>query len=210
MTSNLHEDTYMLSMTSFIKVITLWVFVGGPLSIIGGVGANRLSGSYIPLFRSKHNKREIPKIPWYSRPLQIIIGGLLPFSVIYVELHYMLLSLWGRTYFQYWGILLLVFVILILVTSLTNILLIYYQLSLEDYRWWWASFLSGGSTSLYMFGYSIYFYFFRTKMDGTLQAMFYFGYQFAVAYFFFVMLGTIGFYSSYFFVRKLYNNSVIK
>lgn len=45
-----------------------------------------------------------------------------------------------------YSILSLVFVILIIVTAFITIALTYFQLAVEDHRWWWRSFLCGGST----------------------------------------------------------------
>ena len=41
--------------------------------------------------------RQIPEVPWYRRGLfQSAIAGLLPFSAISIELHYIFASVWGR------------------------------------------------------------------------------------------------------------------
>jgi hypothetical protein len=39
-----------------------------------------------------------------------------------------------------------VFVILVIVTAFITVALTYFQLAVEDHRWWWRSFLCGGST----------------------------------------------------------------
>jgi hypothetical protein len=43
-------------------------------------------------------------------------------------------------------------------------------------------------------------------MTGFLQAIFYFGYMSAIGYFFFLMLGTVGWFSALLFVRRIYSN----
>jgi Endomembrane protein 70 len=45
-----------------------------------------------------------------------------------------------------WSILFIVFIILIIVTAFITIALTYFQLAVEDHRWWWRSFLCGGAT----------------------------------------------------------------
>lgn len=47
--------------------------------------------------------------------------------------------------------------------------LIYFQLGREDHRWWWRSFFSGGSTGLFVYAYSFFYFFNRSQMDGLLQ-----------------------------------------
>jgi len=92
------------------------------------------------------------------------------------------------------------------VTCCITVALTYFQLSMEDHRWWWNSFLSGGSTGLFIYGYSIFYYIYRSRMFGMLQASFYFSYMAVLCYYFFVILGTVGFYSSLIFVRRIYKN----
>ncbi len=45
-----------------------------------------------------------------------------------------------------YSILCIVFIILVIVTAFITIALTYFQLAVEDHRWWWRSFLCGGST----------------------------------------------------------------
>ena len=45
-----------------------------------------------------------------------------------------------------WSILFIVFIILIIVTAFITVALTYFQLAVEDHRWWWRSFLCGGAT----------------------------------------------------------------
>jgi hypothetical protein len=43
------------------------------------------------------------------------------------------------------------------------------QLAREDHRWWWRAFLNGGATGLFILGYSFFYYFQRSEMDGFFQ-----------------------------------------
>jgi len=202
-----YHVTKALPFTTILTVLFIWALVGFPLTIVGGIAGKNVSGAFHPPIRPKNFAREIPFIPWYRRlPVQMVLGGFLPFSAIYIELHYVFNSVWGRGMYQLWGILCLVFIILLIVTSCTTITLTYFQLSMEDYRWWWHSFLSGGSIGFFIFLYSIFYYSYRSKMTGFLQASFYFGYQGFICYFFFLMLGSVGFFSSYIFVKRIYKN----
>ncbi len=69
--------------------------------------------------------------------------------------------MWGHNSYTLWGILALVFLILIVVTACITIALTYFQLSMEDYRWWWRSFASGGSTGVFIFVHSFFYYAYR-------------------------------------------------
>ena len=85
-----------------------------------------------------------------------------------------------------------------------SVVLTYFQLCGEDYHWWWRSFLTSGSSALYLFIYCAFY--FATKLDITkpVSAALYFGYMFLFSYAFFVVTGTIGFLASLWFVRAIY------
>lgn len=71
-------------------------------------------------------------------------------------------------------------------------------------RRWWRSFLCGGSTGLFVYGYCFYYYFARSDMSGFMQTSFFFGYMLMVCFGFFLMLGTVGWRASLLFVRHIY------
>eukprot|EP00727_Mastigamoeba_balamuthi_P010377 m51a1_g5962 putative EMP70 family protein (597) ;mRNA; r:166004-168001 len=195
-----------LRFTTIIQVFSILFFIGLPLQIIGGILGRRTADNFKAPCRTKGAVREIPSIPWYrTTPFQMMISGFLPFSAIYIELFYIYASVWGHSYYSLYGILFVVFIILLLVAACITVALTYFQLSMEDYRWWWNSFFCGGSTGLFVYAYSIFYYAYRTRMSGFLQGAFYFGYTGAACYLIFLMLGSVGFYSSLFFVRYIYS-----
>ncbi len=104
------------------------------------------------------------------------------------------------------GILLISFAMLCLATAFVTIALIYMLLAQEDYRWWWSSLLTGGSTGIIIYVYSFLFFFSRTAMSGVLQTTFFFGYMGLVSYAAFLMLGTVGYYASYYFIKYVYSS----
>lgn len=136
----------------------------------------------------------------------MVVGGFLPFSAISVELYYIFATLWGREQYTLYGILFIVFVILLNVTACISIALTYFQLSSEDYRWWWRSLMCGGSTSIFVFGYAMFYYYKRSNMSGMLQSVQFFGYTLLTCYVFFLMLSTVAFYASLKFIRYIYVN----
>lgn len=87
-----------------------------------------------------------------------------------------------------------------------SIVLIYFQLCAEDYRWWWRSIIAPGSSGIYLFLYSMYY--FSTKLhmaDGT-SVLLYFGYMGLVSLLFFVLTGAIGYHATFRFVHKIYGS----
>lgn len=203
----IYGSTQALPFTTIIMLGLIWAVIGYPLTIVGGILGRNTSQSFDEPCRTKNISREIPHIPWYRSTIShMIIGGFLPFSAISVELYYVFSTLWGRDQYTLYGILAVVFIIVLSVTASISISLTYFQLASEDYRWWWRSIVTSGSTGFFILAYAFFFYIKRSNMYGGLQTIQFFGYTLLTCYMFFLMLGTIGYYSSLKFIRYIYLN----
>lgn len=174
--------------------------------MVGAIIGRNITDEFKPPCRTNKVPREVPAInSWYKHPVaQLFMAGFLPFSAIYIELHYIFASIWGHKIYTLFGILFIAFIMLTVVTSFITIALLYFQLAREDHHWWWASLANGGATGLFVFAYSFYYYVHRSNMDGVLQLSYYFGYMSVVSIAFFLMLGFIGFFSAFEFVNYIY------
>lgn len=191
---------------TIIIVILLWGLVTFPLTIVGSIRGKQPAPYEAPCKTNKV-ERQIPPVVWYrSTPLVLIFSGFLPFSAIYIELHYIFASVWGHRVYTLFEILFLAFIMLILVTAAISVALTYFQLAAEDYNWWWRSFMSGFSTGVFMYLYGIFYFNFRSEMFGMLQASFFFGYFLMISYGFSLMLGAVSFFVSHKFVRHIYSS----
>jgi len=94
----------------------------------------------------------------------------------------------------------------VLVTVCTSIVAVYFVLTAENHQWQWNAFLASGSTAVYVFLYSIFYFFYKTQMTGFLQVAFYFGYMFLFCTGLFFACGTVGVWGAGFFVRKIYSS----
>ena len=203
-----HGSTSALPFTAILTVFSLCIFLAFPLTVFGGLLAkNYASADFNAPTRTTKVAREIPtEVPWYrSRSFQFIIAGFLPFSAIYIELHYIFASMWGHQLYTLFGILFVAFILLVVVTSFITVALLYFQLAREDHQWWWATYINGGMTGLFVYVYSFYYYFHRSGMRGFLQGSFYFGYMAICSFAFFLMLGSAAFQFSLVFVRYIYS-----
>ena len=108
-------------------------------------------------------------------------------------------------YYYVFGFLLLVFVILAVTCAEITIVLTYFQLCAEDYRWWWRSFLTSGSTALYVFLYSAV-YFSRLESNMFVTYLLYFGYMAVISLGVFLVTGTVGFFSALYFNYQIYGS----
>ena len=130
----------------------------------------------------------------------------LPFGAVFIELFFILTSMWLHQTYYIFGILFLVYLILVLTCAEITIVLCYFQLCGEDYRWWWRSFFTSGSSALYVFMYSAFY--FATKLDitRTVPTVMYFCYMGLLSLGFLMITGTVGFVSCLGFVRAIYGS----
>jgi transmembrane 9 superfamily protein 3 len=76
----------------------------------------------------------------------------------------------------------------------------------EDYRWQWASFATGAASAVYVFLYSIYYFFTKTRMHGLMQTSFFFGYIALFSTALALLGGTVGHAGANIFVKRIYAN----
>ncbi|KAG8455382.1 hypothetical protein GDO86_001541 [Hymenochirus boettgeri] len=73
-------STQALPATTILLLLTVWLLVGFPLTVIGGIFGKNSAGNLDAPCRTKNIAREIPRQPWYkSAPVHMAIGGFLPF-----------------------------------------------------------------------------------------------------------------------------------
>ena len=142
--------------------------------------------------RTNQIPRQIPTQYFYTRPVPgIIMGGILPFGCIFIQLFFILNSIWSHQFYYMFGFLTVVYLILLLTCSETTILLCYFHLCAEDYNWWWRSFLTSGFTAFYYFLYSVHYFVYKLDITGMASTFLYFGYTFIIAFIFFIFTGKI-------------------
>ncbi|XP_031094170.1 transmembrane 9 superfamily member 3-like [Ipomoea triloba] len=202
-----YSATAALPFGTIVVIFLIWALVTSPLLVLGGIAGKNSKAEFQAPCRTTKYPREIPPLPWYRGALpQMAMAGFLPFSAIYIELYYIFASVWGHRIYTIYSILFIVFIILLIVTAFITVALTYFQLAAEDHEWWWRSFLCGGSTGLFIYAYCLYYYYARSDMSGFMQTSFFFGYMACICYGFFLMLGTVGFRASLFFVRHIYRS----
>lgn len=191
---------------TMVAVTCICLFVILPLTLVGTVLGRNLAGQPNYPCRINAVPRPIPEKKWFMEPAVIIVlGGILPFGSIFIEMYFIFTSFWAYKIYYVYGFMLLVFIILAVVTVCVTIVCTYFLLNAEDYRWQWTSFLSGGSTAAYVYVYSFYYFFFKTKMYGLFQTTFYFGYMALFSIALGILCGTFGFVGTNTFVRKIYS-----
>jgi len=128
-------STAALPWHTVMIIVALYLLVSFPLTVIGAIAGRNLSSDFVAPSRTTKVAREIPKdIPWYRQPIaQMFMAGFLPFSAIYIELHYIFASVWGHKIYTLFGILFIAFVMLFIVTSFITVALIYFQVGFPSF-----------------------------------------------------------------------------
>ncbi|KAG5248484.1 transmembrane superfamily member [Salix suchowensis] len=192
---------------TIVVVFVIWGFISFPLALLGTVVGRNWSGAPNNPCRVKTIPRPIPEKKWYLTPSVVsMMGGLLPFGSIFIEMYFVFTSFWNYKVYYVYGFMLLVFLILIIVTVCVTIVGTYFLLNAENYHWQWTSFFSAASTAVYVYLYSIYYYYVKTKMSGFFQTSFYFGYTLMFCLGLGILCGAVGYLGSNLFVRRIYKN----
>jgi len=192
---------------TLVALLVLWLGISVPLVYLGSYFAFKK-----PAFEPPVKVNEIPRVSCleprcYTRPtFSILVGGILPFGAVFIEIFFIMSSVWLHQFYYVFGFLFIVFVILIITCAEISIVMCYFQLCNEDNHWWWRSYLTSGSSALYLFLYSILYFFTRLEIIKFVSGLLFFGYMFLVSMFFFVLTGTIGYFACFHFVRKIYSS----
>jgi transmembrane 9 superfamily protein 2/4 len=162
---------------TLVALIALWFGISVPLVFFGSYFGFKKPAEEIKV-RTNQIPRQIPEQVWYMKPLfSILMGGILPFGAVFIELFFILSSIWLHQFYYIFGFLAIVFIILILTCAEITIVMCYFQLCSEDYHWWWRSFLTSGASAFYMFLYSIFYFFTKLQIYKFVSILLYFGYN---------------------------------
>jgi len=201
-------STDAVPFTTILVLLTLWFGISTPLVFFGAYFGYKQDAIEFPVSTSSI-PREIPEQSFYGSNLFLVLaGGILPFGASFVELYFILSSVWMDQYYYVFGFLFLVLAILLFTCAEVAVLFNYFQLCSENYNWWWRSFLSAGSVALYVFIYSIFYF---KQLESNFSPSFstlllYFGYMGLSSLSLFLVTGFVGFYSCLTFNIKIYGS----
>jgi len=201
-----HDAASAVSPTTILMIFALWVCVSTPLTFVGSFLGHRAVKICVPT-KSNQIARFVPASEsWLVKsPHSMLLGGILPFFSVCIELYFVMGALWLHQVYYIMGFAFGIFFILTLSISTISMVLTYLSLCGEEYRWWWRSFWSGASAGLYLFLYSIWFL--ATKLElvvGVAPLMVYLTYMGIICWAFGLYCGGVGVLSSFWFCRKIY------
>ena len=178
--------------TTMLAIIAIWFMISFPLSVAGGwLGFKH--APIAPPTRVNQIPRQIPPVARSLRPLpSLLMTGILPFCAIFVELYFIMTSLWTSRIYYMFGFLFICYSLMVVTCACTTILLVYFLLCAEDYRWQWRAFIGAGFTGLYVFLNALGFWATRISFGGLTGAVLYLGYSALISFLVFVLCGTSG------------------
>ncbi|KAJ3010619.1 hypothetical protein HKX48_007309 [Thoreauomyces humboldtii] len=192
--------------STMLALVALWFLVSLPACMFGAYFGFKQPAVANPV-KTNQIPRQIPPQPTYlNRWIASLIGGILPFGAIFIELWLIMNSIWfGRVYYVF-GFLFLVFAILVTTCSEVAVLMCYFHLCSEDYYWAWRSFLTAGASGFYVFLYSIIYYSRNLALDNFSSTVLYFGWSLVMSLLFSVLTGAVGYFATLVFVRKIFSS----
>jgi len=198
------ESSNALDLATTFALLVLWLCLSVPLVFLGSFCGFKKQAIQNP---SKHHPipKAIPPQPMHLNPNTLcLLGGLLPFGSIFIEFIFLMMSIWRNAFYYLFDYLSLAALLLVIISAEISIIITYYQLCNGNHRVWWRSFFNTGSIGLYVFLYSIFYFFTELEITRFSSAVLYFGSMLGVSLTISIVCGTVGFLSSYWFTRKIY------
>lgn len=219
----MHASSAGLSAPMVVAVFALWL--AHSVLVVLGMLVGLRAGVLPPPTAVNNIPRFIPKQPWYNNRLLVFLAaGLIPFSVFWIELYYMLQvthrrPFWWRSaltlvlaqavWLQHWiSTFAFVFVALLFLscaTAFVTVLAVFLRLRTEDYHWWWRAFTVGCAPAVYIFFYCLYFVRYMALVSAASLAL-YVLQSLIICVALALFLGGVGFFASVLFVSTIFSN----
>ena len=192
---------------TLIGLIALWLLIQLPLVYCGSWYGAHHSNPYEHPTKTNSIARQIPEQAWYTKSIySILIAGLVPFAVLFIELLFIFQSIWQDKsgYYYVFGFLSVVSLLSIVAVIEVTIVATYVQLCAENYNWWWQSIAIGSGSAIWIFVYCSWFYCFKLHIQGFISGILFFSYSLLASAVYGLLMGTIAFMTAYAFVRRIY------
>lgn len=123
-----------LPLGTLVGLVALWLLIQLPLVYVGSWYGYVKVGAWTHPIKASTVPRQIPRRVWYAGGLQtILLAGLIPFAVIFIELLFVFKSMWSDKsgYYYVFGFLAVIGTVLVAVIMETTIVATYLQLCSE-------------------------------------------------------------------------------
>jgi transmembrane 9 superfamily protein 2/4 len=190
--------------TDLLGLFSLWIFFTCPLILFGSFLGFKSKEIKAPC-RTNPIPSYISNKPWYLHyKFMIFFTGFISFGAFFIELNYVMNSLWRHQIYFLATFLLISFILFVLICVEISIMVIFMNLCYGDYNWWWKSFLIGASPVIYFILFSIV-YFFKLKITGFSGIVVYFGIMGLISTMSLFICGSISVLVTFLFVKFIYS-----
>ncbi|EPQ66811.1 Bgt-2685 [Blumeria graminis f. sp. tritici] len=192
--------------TTMLFIVGIWFLISVPLSFAGS-----WLGFRQPLIASPVRINQIPRqIPPSSAYLKLVpsmlLVGILPFGAIFVELYFIMSSIWFSKVYYMFGFLFICYSLMVVTCAAVTVLMVYFLLCGENYHWHWRSFITAGASAAYVFANALIYWVTKLQQVELAGSVLYIGYSALISFLFFILTGTIGYFASWAFVQKIYGS----
>jgi transmembrane 9 superfamily protein 2/4 len=175
--------------TTMLVIVLIWFIISVPLSCAGSWLGFRAPAIEPPV-RTNQIPRQIPPVTTYLKPVpSMLLVGLLPFGAIFVELYFIMSSIWFSKIYYMFGFLFLCYGLMIMTCAAVTVLMVYFLLCAENYNWQWRAFLAAGTTAGYIFLNALIYWVSKLSLGGFAGSVLYIGYSLLVSFLFFILTG---------------------
>uniref|UniRef100_A0A060T7V6 Transmembrane 9 superfamily member n=1 Tax=Blastobotrys adeninivorans TaxID=409370 RepID=A0A060T7V6_BLAAD len=191
---------------TMLALVAIWFGISLPLSGAGSFLGFKKGGFSTPV-RTNQIPRQIPPQPTYLKTIpSVLMSGILPFGAIFVELYFIMNSIWFHKLYYMFGFLFVCYGLMVSTSAAVTILMTYFLLTSENYHWQWRSFFMSGACAFYVFACSMIYWFSKMSFGDLTSSVLYLGYSLLTTFIVFILTGTVGFASTFIFVRKIYSS----
>ncbi len=177
--------------TTMLVIVLIWFLISVPLSFAGSWLGFRAKIIEAPV-RTNQIPRQIPPATTYLRPIpSMLLVGILPFGAIFVELYFIMSSIWFSKIYYMFGFLFLCYGLMIITCAAVTVLLVYFLLCSENYHWQWRAFLAAGMSAGYVFANAIIYWVSKLSLGGLAASVLYIGYSALISFLFFILTGKL-------------------
>lgn len=181
--------------TTMLILVIIWFVISIPLSFAGSWLGFKQPAIEAPV-RTNQIPRQIPPSGGYLRPLpSMALSGILPFGAIFVELYFILKSIWFSKVYYMFGFLFICYGLMIMTSAAVTVLMVYFLLCAENYHWQWRSFFTAGASALYVFASALLYWVKDVSFLSWTSGVVYLGYSLLLSLLFFVLTGEFPFLS---------------
>jgi transmembrane 9 superfamily protein 2/4 len=187
-------------------LLAIWLCISVPLVVLGAAFGFAVEATVVTgKSGSDAEMRPIPEQPWYLQDVFCaLVPAFVPFAAVFLELRFILASLWQGIVYYVFGFLTLTFILWLVGIALTSVIVTYYRLCAENHRWWWMAFITPGALGVHLMLYSVYYLHAQLSMQSRSAMILYYLYMLLLTVAYVLMSGAVGFATSYLFIRKIY------